>query len=182
MRGYQRRWNYRCGEKGKGLNADVALMTAVSDGGGESGIDSGHPGPRPFGARCARQIRLSCRISEPSGLIVRGFESQRLLEQCRRFGSTRRLNANSGGESGIRTHETPCEVYWNSSPAPSTARPSLRINPLRVLSRVRLMWGRDSHSPARGRSGPPAKGRRMIVHGAAPRTSLTLAGGRAWQP
>ena len=31
-----------------------------------------------------------------------------------------------GGESGIRTHEHPLRCYWNSSPAPSTARPSLR--------------------------------------------------------
>jgi catechol 2,3-dioxygenase-like lactoylglutathione lyase family enzyme len=36
------------------------------------------------------------------------------------------LVPNSGGESGIRTHEHPLRCYWNSSPAPSTARPSLR--------------------------------------------------------
>jgi Repeat of Unknown Function (DUF347) len=33
---------------------------------------------------------------------------------------------NSGGEGGIRTHEHPLRCYWNSSPAPSTARPPLR--------------------------------------------------------
>ncbi len=32
----------------------------------------------------------------------------------------------TGGESGIRTHVYPCGHNWNSSPAPSTARPSLR--------------------------------------------------------
>ena len=32
----------------------------------------------------------------------------------------------SGGEGGIRTHEHPLRCYWNSSPAPSTARPPLR--------------------------------------------------------
>src|SRR3974377_1528405 len=31
-----------------------------------------------------------------------------------------------GGEGGIRTHEHPLRCYWNSSPAPSTARPPLR--------------------------------------------------------
>src|SRR5215472_12487725 len=31
-----------------------------------------------------------------------------------------------GGEVGIRTHEHPLRCYWNSSPAPSTARPPLR--------------------------------------------------------
>src|SRR6202030_2520850 len=31
-----------------------------------------------------------------------------------------------GGEGGIRTHEHPLRCYWNSSPAPSTARPPLQ--------------------------------------------------------
>ncbi len=31
-----------------------------------------------------------------------------------------------GGEGGIRTHEYLVRYYWNSSPAPSTARPPLR--------------------------------------------------------
>ena len=37
-----------------------------------------------------------------------------------------RFREASGGEGGIRTHEHPLRCYWNSSPAPSTARPPLR--------------------------------------------------------
>ncbi len=35
-------------------------------------------------------------------------------------------SARGGGEGGIRTHEHPLRCYWNSSPAPSTARPPLQ--------------------------------------------------------
>jgi hypothetical protein len=38
----------------------------------------------------------------------------------------------SGGEGGIRTHEHPLRCYWNSSPAPSTARPPLLDESIRA--------------------------------------------------
>src|SRR2546421_12333126 len=60
-----------------------------------------------------------------------------------------------GGEGGIRTHEHPLRCYWNSSPAPSTARPPLRsITHLRELYQRRLS---SIGSDSRGRiiPGPP---------------------------
>ena len=43
------------------------------------------------------------------------------------------LRNDLGGEGGIRTHEHPLRCYWNSSPAPSTARPPLRIEARMIL-------------------------------------------------
>ncbi len=54
-----------------------------------------------------------------------------------------------GGEGGIRTHEHPLRCYWNSSPAPSTARPPLRIQD-KISRRTGHPW-RQSTRPARAR-------------------------------
>jgi hypothetical protein len=48
----------------------------------------------------------------------------------------RRPLLNSGGEGGIRTHEHPLRCYWNSSPAPSTARPPLQSSTYDSLART----------------------------------------------
>ena len=64
-----------------------------------------------------------------------------------------------GGEGGIRTHEHPLGCYWNSSPAPSTARPPLQSTAYKAFR----------FSPVR--AGLREKRRRMIKHAPACRTA-----------
>src|ERR1700732_2038275 len=81
-----------------------------------------------------------------------------------------------GGEGGIRTHEHPLRCYWNSSPAPSTARPPLQSitydgfgeDPRHVLSRGerrRMIShaGAAAHPPAATRHRRSRRGRGVAL-------------------
>ena len=66
------------------------------------------------------EISWGAPRGRPSGVIPASSQPRSAVSGRRDFREA------SGGEGGIRTHEHPLRCYWNSSPAPSTARPPLR--------------------------------------------------------
>ena len=63
----------------------------------------------------------------------------------------------SSGEGGIRTPDTPCEVYRFSKPARSTAPPPLRDPPRRIGKPTPTAVGHDPHPPGHGQPGSTSR-------------------------